>query len=83
MNKGRKTTKRRCIVWYSSATEEERVIIFNDVAFRICVYLKQGYSINLAKAMVRNELHLGFKLVDHIGRTSEQVEQMKQLNKRG
>lgn len=79
MNFGRKVVRRKCIIWYNSKTESEKKIIFNNIAFRICVHLKQGHSINLSKAMTRNELGFGFKLVDLVGRQSEEVNKLKTL----
>ena len=81
MNKGRNTTKRKCIVWFNSLSEKEKFTVFEVVSYKICDYLSQGHSINLAKAMVRNEVSLGFKLIDHIGRRSIKVAKVKEILK--
>lgn len=81
MNKGRSVTMRNCIVWFNSLSEREKFTVFEAVSYKICKYLAQGHSINLSKAMVRNEMHLGFKLIDHIGRTSLRVIKAKEILK--
>lgn len=73
--------RRKCIVWFNSLSEREKFTVFEAVSYKICNYLTQGHSINLSKAMVRNEIHLGFKLIDHIGRESLRVNKAKEILK--
>lgn len=54
-------------------SEKDKKKIFKEASFRICTNLKRGYSIHLSKALTRDALGLGYKLIDHIARSSMQV----------
>lgn len=65
--------KRKCHDWYRGLSLEKKKENFGAVENSICKYLEQGYSINLSKALTRDDLNIGFKLVDHIARSSMKV----------
>lgn len=66
-------TRRKCLVWFLSLNEGDKRLVIKEASFKICCYLKQGWGINVSKAMTRDDLNLGFKLIDHIARSSMQV----------
>jgi hypothetical protein len=57
--------------------EEVKSKVFQDASYQVCKYLLTGDSLNLAKAKARRELNLGFKLIDHIYRSSEIINTAK------
>lgn len=77
-NKDRRGLKRRkCMQWYNELNDKQKEIVNEQVSYMICKFLLLGYSINLSKAMTRDDLNLGYNLIDHIGRTSKRVELAK------
>lgn len=81
MRKGRKIVQRKCIQWFLALPKKDKNHVMKEAAFKICSYLKQGNSINLSKAMTRNELGLGYKLIDHIARSSMPVLSLQHILK--
>lgn len=73
--------RRRGMTWYTGLSDTERIAINSKVTLNICNYMLDGMSVNLAKALTRDELNIGYILVDHIAKTSYEV--LKLQHKKG
>jgi len=75
--------RRRGMMWYTNLTDQSRVLLNSQVTLNICNHMLDGRSLGLSKALTRDELDIGYILVDHIARMSYEVLNLQQQLKKG